>query len=188
VKDRGRCLYYWIVASIEGSELWIDNYDWEDEPPTPVPTDAETTPEHRYQPSLSKRLKEVLIFAGAATVAAAALVTWGELKKPESQTPTFAATKVEGCYISDNWKWVKAREGTGLDDLVIRNVDGPTSESGKGARCLEAAKLVIAKWADQDDIPGNNMYPLLYGDSLAATVYDDEWYAVPYFATTKPQG
>jgi hypothetical protein len=107
---------------------------------------------------------------------------------PADQRPTFAATHIDGCYVSDDWHWVQPRNG--IDDLVIHNVQGVTSEQGKGAKCLRAAAIVIADWANNDNNPRNNINLDLvnpYGDVGQPIIVAGEWYAVPQFATPTPQ-
>lgn len=135
--------------------------------------------------SLSDRVGYVIRCGVAALAIMATLTAWNETHRPKSETPTFAATKVDSCYVSDDWKWVSARPNYGIDDLVLHNVDGVTSENGNGGRCLNAARIVVKRWANNDDYSFNNIRGSVEG---SPTIFALEPYAVPLFASPKPQG
>ncbi len=167
-------------------ELWGD-VNW-DEPGTftdiVIDADPPADDPNFLFSLVASRSIEGIKFVGAIVIATAALTWLGDKFKPENQTPTFASTQIDGCYISDNWVWDNARLNMGIDDLVLRNTEGVTSESGEGARCLEATRKVVIYWANHDDISFNDIRDT---DAINPTVIVDAPYAIPLFADSKPQ-
>ncbi len=74
------------------------------------------------------------------------------------QAPYFRSFEWDGCTVSNDAKWAVPRDSTGIDDLVIRNVEGVTAEYGPGSQCLEAAKQVIIIWSKNDGITFNDIH------------------------------
>ncbi|MBX4190623.1 hypothetical protein KW794_00895 [Candidatus Saccharibacteria bacterium] len=170
------------------SDWWGEEFNWTD-------TESSLAPDESILNSKTTMLSDIevgrtfitILKSGIAVTAlafvAAAVSEYGP---NQNQIPTFPATKIDGCYVSTDYKWVGARGG--IDDLVIRNVQGVTAEGGKGSECLRAAKIVISAWANHDDYNLNNVNLNPTDPYDAPILRSDKYYAVPLFASTKPQG
>lgn len=112
-------------------------------------------------------------FVRAAVVVGAGAVAFASIPWPKGERPYFMTTKIEGCLVSDDYKWVYGTGG--IDDLVIQNVTGVRSESGEGSECLAAVKKRIIFWANHDKIPLND----INSRDLNPIIRDDQPYAVP---------
>jgi hypothetical protein len=161
-------------------EGWSGDFQWVEPGQQIQDNKAENLTPQTEEEAIVHVGRTVLKVSGLIAVVSMGLGLTGELVgHPNNQVPKFAATKIDGCYVSTDWKWVLPRNG--IDDLVIHNVKGPTSESGKGAKCLNAARKIVIKWANHDGYPLNNI------DSHII-IRNDQVYAVPLFAETKQPG
>lgn len=135
---------------------------------------VETT--SKFLKYLGEKAVEQAFGAAQVGLAVAAIATVGSFYRNENQNPYFSARKVSDCLVSTEWQWVPGN--IGINGLAIRYVEGIKADGGKGSECLEAAKIVISEWANQDDYPLNDIDL----SEINPIIRTDQHYAIPLFA------
>lgn len=165
-------------------ELWGE-WDWtngnDESPATETESLAAETNDLTPAPVETQHLRGKMallgtfLALGGMGLTAGLLGDWG---KPSDRALVLGATRIGNCNVSDEAVWTTPTPDRGIDDMILRETSGVTSESGKGAECLHAVAKRVIFWANHDHVTNNDI------DPKDPIIQDWAPYAIPTFATT----